>query len=384
MKFPFDAYLYELWSQGLTYQGPPQQFSNLTASVLSYGPRGCGKTFLAERFFTLSGITPLVLDAVDILKRPERVRKILPSAKAAVLIEGIDNLFVSLRQDPPAHRFLLDWLKDPATGSMTFATALRPEMILPIELDTFTYVLPVFYGDQGLREIMMVSHAEQVPLDVDVDLLDISARTEWWSAHELKELMTETRLDERGILTVENLIHRIALMGSNIVPSQRRKRTQELFRFTADHCTSNYIREDISFRYGPDFTVSETVPELPRIVIEELHMEIKQAGVVIGPGGKAKNIKFKQVLNEASPLEDLPKLAEGLATLRAAIEREPEVPEKHVALEAVKSAEEEAKKGNGQKVLGFLAKAGEWTLKVATKIGVGVAEAAIKQSLGLE
>ena len=113
-------------------------------------------------------------------------------------------------------------------------------------------------------------------------------------------------------------------------------------------------------------------------------MEIKQAGVVIGPGGKAKNIKFKQVLNEASPLEDLPKLAEGLATLRAAIEREPEVPEKHVALEAVKSAEEEAKKGNGQKVLGFLAKAGEWTLKVATKIGVGVAEAAIKQSLGLE
>ncbi len=49
----------------------------------------------------------------------------------------------------------------------------------------------------------------------------------------------------------------------------------------------------------------------------------------------------------------------------------------------IANAEIEAAKGNESKALEYLSKTGKWSLGIAEKIGVGVATAAIKSTLGI-
>ena len=111
-----------------------------------------------------------------------------------------------------------------------------------------------------LREVIMMTHARNTPLNYDVDLRELARLTEWWSAKELMELIAMAPLDrsqrEEGLLTVEILMSRIRLMGSNVHPENRARRMHELFQFTASHGTSQSIREgEIKYRFGPEFTV---------------------------------------------------------------------------------------------------------------------------------
>ena len=79
---------------------------------------------------------------------------------------------------------------------------------------------------------------------------------------------------------------------------------------------------------------------------------------------------------------DLPKLAEELGRLRAAMKGETTgTPEHDEAIGAVAGAEKAAAKGDGQAVLQYLKSAGEWTLGIAEKIGVGVAIEALKRAM---
>ena len=72
-----------------------------------------------------------------------------------------------------------------------------------------------------------------------------------------------------------------------------------------------------------------------------------------------------------------------LGKLRDALLTKAAEPEHYVEMEAIASAELAAKKGDGKKVFEALSKAGKWSLSVAEKIGIGVATAAIKTSLGI-
>ena len=54
-----------------------------------------------------------------------------------------------------------------------------------------------------------------------------------------------------------------------------------------------------------------------------------------------------------------------------------------VSIGAVAQAENEAKKGNGAKVLEWLSRAGKWALDAATEIGTSIATEALKKSMGL-
>ena len=81
---------------------------------------------------------------------------------------------------------------------------------------------------------------------------------------------------------------------------------------------------------------------------------------------------------------DLQELTEELAELRKALTAEAKEPEHYEAISAVRSAELEAEKKDGPKVLGYLSKAGTWVLDVATRIGTTIAAEAIKHSLGMK
>jgi hypothetical protein len=102
-----------------------------------------------------------------------------------------------------------------------------------------------------------------------------------------------------------------------------------------------------------------------------------QAGAV-GPGAQARNNTFQQIQAGI----DLPKLADELGRLRNAMKGEATgTREQDKAIGAVADAEEAATRGDGPTALQYLKSAGEWTLGIAEKIGVGVAIEALKRAM---
>ena len=73
------------------------------------------------------------------------------------------------------------------------------------------------------------------------------------------------------------------------------------------------------------------------------------------------NLVFQQVWNEAGGSIDLPKLADDLTKLRAAMQQEASVTEQLEATVNVSRAAEAAKEGNGPKALEYLKAAGKWS-----------------------
>jgi hypothetical protein len=121
-------------------------------------------------------------------------------------------------------------------------------------------------------------------------------------------------------------------------------------------------------------------------VIEGKEMrDVYQAGQAgaMGPGAKADNMNFVQVLREAIGGSSLADLANELESLRSAMLVDAKSAEQDAAVSAVADAEAAAKKGDSKGVLSFLKSAGQWGLDVATKIGTTVAGAAIQKSMGL-
>lgn len=107
----------------------------------------------------------------------------------------------------------------------------------------------------------------------------------------------------------------------------------------------------------------------------------------IGQGvGVGRNVKMTHVtVNQGqgqSKSFDMPTLASELERLRAELKKLATEPEHDMAIGAIAAAEAEAKNGDESTTLDYLAKAGQWALDVAIKIGVPVAIEAIKKSVG--
>lgn len=93
-------------------------------------------------------------------------------------------------------------------------------------------------------------------------------------------------------------------------------------------------------------------------------------------------MNFNQIWNESGGKIDVAQLARELKGLRTSLSKEASEPEQYVALGEVAAAEKAAGEGNGPKALEHLKKAGSWIWDVATKVGIGVATAAAKTTLG--
>lgn len=104
---------------------------------------------------------------------------------------------------------------------------------------------------------------------------------------------------------------------------------------------------------------------------------------VLGFGSQIHNVSFEQLWNNNCDNLHLDKLAKELSLLRTNLKEHAIEPEHDVAIGEVSQAEISAKKGDGVFVLKHLSKVGQWTLDVATRIGIPLAVEAIKISLGL-
>ena len=109
--------------------------------------------------------------------------------------------------------------------------------------------------------------------------------------------------------------------------------------------------------------------------------EAKQV-VSQGPEAHLQDINIQQIWNEKKDEIDLRILTKELAELRQKLLEYAKEPEHYNSIANVASAEDCAKKGNGQKAFEHLSKAGNWVLDTATKIGIPVATAAIVASMG--
>lgn len=106
----------------------------------------------------------------------------------------------------------------------------------------------------------------------------------------------------------------------------------------------------------------------------------------VGAQGKyahAHDMVFNQIWEKNKDSLDLNKLSAQLSELREALAKEARNQQDYIEIGNVASAELEVSNGNGAEALKYLEKTGEWTLGVAEKIGVGLAIAAIKASLGV-
>ena len=107
-----------------------------------------------------------------------------------------------------------------------------------------------------------------------------------------------------------------------------------------------------------------------------------QAGAM-GPNAQATNNTFQQIWRQSQGAIDLSTLARELDQLRTVMRKEAKAPEHDVAIGEVAAAQTAASQGNGPKALQHLRNAGTWAFDVSTKIGIGVAAAAIKTALGM-
>lgn len=122
-------------------------------------------------------------------------------------------------------------------------------------------------------------------------------------------------------------------------------------------------------------------------IIQEVTMGDKyvtkgQIGAV-GPNAHVHDINFNQIWQQEGNSINLEKLAGELSQLREHLRGNVAQPEHDVAIGAIANAEVAALEGNGPETMSWLSKSGKWALDAATKIGVGVAMAAIKSSLGV-
>ncbi|MBS1520131.1 MAG: hypothetical protein JST50_03980 [Bacteroidetes bacterium] len=96
------------------------------------------------------------------------------------------------------------------------------------------------------------------------------------------------------------------------------------------------------------------------------------------------NVTFNQAWEQKGKDIDLEKLSLELVKLKKEMLSHANAAEEYTAIANVASAEEASEKGEGSKTMQFLAKAGTWAFDTATKIGVPLAAAVIKESLGIK
>ncbi len=145
----------------------------------------------------------------------------------------------------------------------------------------------------------------------------------------------------------------------------------------AEKYADKLAQSPLQGQYTHDFRIN---------IIQEVTMgdryEAGQVGAQ-GPNAHAHDMTFNQIWQQNKSTLDVGKLAEELSTLRNSMQEEANTAEEFADIGAVASAEIEAQKGDGPKALEALSKAGKWALGAAEKIGVTVATAAIKSTIGI-
>ena len=176
--------------------------------MLLYGPPGCGKTFISERFAEEVGFNFLQLKPSDIKSKyinatEEKIAEIFKEATekapTIIFIDEIDAVVPNREGDlhqmqaAPVNEFLTQMDNCSEKGIFIIAASNRPEKIDPAilrkgRIDRIIYLPP---PDYKARESMFKLYLKKRPIDLGVNYEELAKLTEYYVSSDIKFLVDE-------------------------------------------------------------------------------------------------------------------------------------------------------------------------------------------------
>jgi len=239
--------------------------------MLLYGPPGCGKTFISERFSEEVGFNIIELKPSDIkskwLNETEQkigaiFREAAENAPTIIFIDEFDAIVPSRESDlnqstaSSVNEILAQMSNCSERGIFVIAASNRPEKIDPAVLrtgriDRIIYLPP---PDDDARASMFELYLKDRPVDLGVDYRELSRLTNNYVSSDIKFLIDEasrTALKTKERITQEILEHVIENTQPSISRTEIRK--YELLKDQFENkSTSRPKKNPIGFFYDKD------------------------------------------------------------------------------------------------------------------------------------
>ncbi|EJS4060771.1 hypothetical protein BBM86_16640 [Vibrio parahaemolyticus] len=177
-----------------------------------------------------------------------------------------------------------------------------------------------------------------------------------------------------------------AFCEKNIYPSKRfAKLVHDISRIGLNEALALIVCKQNEARNQNNEPTINTYIEYQTVIKEKVMGDKYEAGQVgaQGPNAHVHDVIFNQVWEQNKNDIDLSDLSSQLVNVREALAEKASSSDDFIEIGHVASAQQAAEAGNGPKAIEFLKQTGNKTLETAEKIGVGVAIAAIKASMGL-
>ena len=191
--------------------------------MLLYGPPGCGKTFISERFAEEVGFNILELKPSDVKSQyinatEEKISSIfkeaIENAPTIIFIDEIDAVVPSREGDlhqmhaGPVNEFLAQMSNCSEKGIFIIAASNRPEKIDPAilrtgRIDRIVYLPP---PDYDARVEMFKLYLKDRPIDLGINYNELAKMTENYVSSDIKYLIDQASrhaLKTRARITLE-------------------------------------------------------------------------------------------------------------------------------------------------------------------------------------
>ena len=216
--------------------------------MLLYGPPGCGKTFIAQKFaeeinYNYVELKPSDLASIYVHGTQEKIAKLFNDAKekapTIIFIDEVDAILpnregnLSQSYASEVNEFLAQMTECHQHGIFIIAATNRPEKIDPAilrtgRMDKVIYLAP---PDLTARKEMFKLHLQDRPTDKDININKLSDLTNLYVASDIKFLVNEASrnaLKERTRIRQEHLEAVIKANPPSISEKQLKK--YETFR----------------------------------------------------------------------------------------------------------------------------------------------------------
>lgn len=216
--------------------------------MLLYGPPGCGKTFVAQKFaeeinYNYVELKPSDIASIYVHGTQEKIAKLFNDAKekapTIIFIDEVDAILpnregnLSQSYASEVNEFLAQMTECHQHGIFIIAATNRPEKIDPAilrtgRMDKVIYLAP---PDLTARKEMFKLHLKDRPTEKDIDIDKLSDLTNLYVASDIKFLVNEASrnaLKERSRIKQEHLEAAIKINPPSI--SERQLKKYETFR----------------------------------------------------------------------------------------------------------------------------------------------------------
>jgi transitional endoplasmic reticulum ATPase len=216
--------------------------------MLLYGPPGCGKTYIAQKFaeeinYNYVELKPSDLASIYVHGTQEKIATLFQEARekapTIIFIDEVDAILpnregnLSQSYASEVNEFLAQMTECHQHGIFIIAATNRPEKIDPAilrtgRMDKVIYLAP---PDLTARKEMFNLHLKDRPTEKGIDIDKLAALTELYVASDIKFLVNEASrnaLKERTKIKQEHLEEAIKINPPSI--SERQLKKYETFR----------------------------------------------------------------------------------------------------------------------------------------------------------